>query len=93
MPAGFGSITNVLCPNQNITPIDMIETIPALYIHHNILILRPVTKTANTSKYPLVVVEIDYMVQKYQENRNPTQIIYPVLSHFEISSITCSIAL
>ena len=29
MPAGFGSITNVLCPNQNITPIDMIETIPA----------------------------------------------------------------
>ena len=50
-------------------------------VHDDVLVLRSVTETADTSEYPFVVVEVDDVVQQHQQDRHPAQIVYPVLSH------------
>ena len=50
-------------------------------VHDHVLILRSVTEAADAAENTFVVVEIDYVVEQYQEYRHPAEIIQPMFSH------------
>lgn len=46
----------------------------------DILILRSVAKAANTAENAFVIVEIDHVVEQYQQHRHPTQVVNPMFA-------------